>query len=380
MAKKAYLGVNDKAQKIKKGYVGVSGRARKIKKAYIGIGGKARPCWAGGELVYYGTAAPFDSGGNQMASGAIGDYAVFAGGYGHNGGAGVDAYTSELIHSRPYSLSEARACPTGASVGDYLLVAGGYYASSTRNQVDTYDTELVHGIATALSNSVASPLNGMVENHAVFAGGWVYNSGNPIMQKQVDAYDETLTKQAITPLNSGVSGLGGVANMDGYVIIAYKKVANVYDSDLARSAVEVLSVEREEAYGAKVGRKAIFAGGCNGNTVYATAEVYDETFTRTSIDGLSFARYRISCTSIDDFAIFTGGGINASGKEHSSFGHVTSTNVVDVYDTELTRSLQTPLSVGRWYGGAQTIGNYALIASGTNTSVYSNDVDVYTIV
>ena len=35
MAKKAYIGVNNVARRIKKMYVGVNGIARRIKKAYI---------------------------------------------------------------------------------------------------------------------------------------------------------------------------------------------------------------------------------------------------------------------------------------------------------------------------------------------------------
>lgn len=42
MAKKAYIGVDGVARKLKKGYIGVDGVSRKIKKAYIGIGGVAR--------------------------------------------------------------------------------------------------------------------------------------------------------------------------------------------------------------------------------------------------------------------------------------------------------------------------------------------------
>lgn len=46
MAKKWYIGVADKARKVKKAYVGVSGIARKVKKGYIGVNGVARPFFA----------------------------------------------------------------------------------------------------------------------------------------------------------------------------------------------------------------------------------------------------------------------------------------------------------------------------------------------
>ena len=46
MAKGAYIGIIDIAQKIKKGYIGVNGIAKKIKKAYVGDeSGRARLCY-----------------------------------------------------------------------------------------------------------------------------------------------------------------------------------------------------------------------------------------------------------------------------------------------------------------------------------------------
>ena len=56
MAKKAYIGVNGVARKIKKGYIGVDGKARKIKKAYIGDeNGIARLFFSSGLKMVSGT-------------------------------------------------------------------------------------------------------------------------------------------------------------------------------------------------------------------------------------------------------------------------------------------------------------------------------------
>lgn len=57
MAKAAYIGVDDKACKIKRMYIGVDGVARKIKKAYIGVDGVARQFFSSGELVVFPTVA-----------------------------------------------------------------------------------------------------------------------------------------------------------------------------------------------------------------------------------------------------------------------------------------------------------------------------------
>lgn len=48
MAKKTYIGVADKAEKVKKIYIGVDGVARKVKAAYIGVNGVAKKIFASG--------------------------------------------------------------------------------------------------------------------------------------------------------------------------------------------------------------------------------------------------------------------------------------------------------------------------------------------
>ena len=45
MAKKAYIGVNGSARKVKKPYIGIDGTARKITRAYVGVNGKAKRCF-----------------------------------------------------------------------------------------------------------------------------------------------------------------------------------------------------------------------------------------------------------------------------------------------------------------------------------------------
>lgn len=49
MAKNAYVGVDNKAKKIKNIYVGIDDKARKVKKVYIGVNGVARLCYSGDE-------------------------------------------------------------------------------------------------------------------------------------------------------------------------------------------------------------------------------------------------------------------------------------------------------------------------------------------
>lgn len=51
MAKQVYVGVDEKARRIKKIYVGANGVAREVKAVYVGVDNKARLCWSNGPLT-----------------------------------------------------------------------------------------------------------------------------------------------------------------------------------------------------------------------------------------------------------------------------------------------------------------------------------------
>lgn len=62
MAKVSYVGISNKARRVKKLFVGIDGKARKVKKAYIGINGVAR--------LFYGAIEPSTIPGYIFYSGA----------------------------------------------------------------------------------------------------------------------------------------------------------------------------------------------------------------------------------------------------------------------------------------------------------------------
>jgi hypothetical protein len=53
MAKRVYIGVNDKARRVKKIYTGINNVARKVKKIYVGVGNIARLCYTAFVNVTY---------------------------------------------------------------------------------------------------------------------------------------------------------------------------------------------------------------------------------------------------------------------------------------------------------------------------------------
>ena len=81
-----------------------------------------------------------------------------------------------------------------------------------------------------------------------------------------------------------------------------------------------LSVARDGLAGATVGNYALFAGGYNGGTIYATVDVYDSSLVRTNPTGLSVARHSLESATIGNYTLFAGG-----------FSNSRYSSVVDVY-------------------------------------------------
>jgi hypothetical protein len=107
---------------------------------------------------------------------------------------------------------------------------------------------------------------------------------------------------------------------------------------------------------------ALFAGGFNGSTLN-TVDVYNSSLTRSTATNLSVARYRVAGASINGYVLFASG-----------FDGTNESNVVDVYNSSLTRSTATNLSVARQQVKSSTVGNFALFAGGTGAL---NTVDAY---
>ena len=98
-------------------------------------------------------------------------------------------------------------------------------------------------------------------------------------------------------------------------------------------------------------------------------DAYDTSLTRTTASSLSVARGNLAATSIGNFALFGGGG--GGGYSNSYY------STVDAYDTSLTRTTASSLSTIRGNLAATNIGNYALFGGGENYSAYLSIVDVY---
>lgn len=373
MAKKAYVGVDDVARRVRKIYYGADGVAHRVRKGYIGIGGVARPWWTGGELSYFGTIDPLATRTHYLAAASNGKYAIFCGGYGsrRDGGGGdygfkataydrsltrtiaadmqglyrehlaatsvgvyavfgggggtayVDAYNQALTRFTTL-LFENKIHHAAATVGDYALFGGGHTdGGGVTDVVNYFNKSLSRGIAAPLSVARSDLAATPVGNYALFGGGSVSDAGNSILRATVDAYDRSLT----------------------------------------RSSPAELSVERCELSATTIGNHALFGGGYGENTFgsgnYSDfVDSYDKSLTRSNPMPLSEARHWLAATTVCEYALFGGG--YTTGDPFTT---------VDAYDESLIRSLPTPLRTGRRYHAATSIGDFALFGGGYGESI-----------
>lgn len=385
MAKKAYIGVDGVARKVKKGYLGVDGVARKVKKAYIGIGGVARPCFSGGELAYYGTITSLSASLINLSATTVGGYALFGGGGVASSyrSAVVNSYDESLTRSKVTDLSTARHSMAATSVGSYALFGGGYTGSYV-STVDVYDSSLTHtNLSSALRNAVQSLAATTINGYALFGGGSA--SG---YSAYVTAYNSSLTRSSPTDLTKARGALyattvGNYAifgpGQSGTATQAEGAVAfDAYDASLTKvSSIAQGALTRYDAVATTVGNYAVFAGGYypyNGIRCTTFVEAFDTNLTKTTPDALSTGRQEHAATSLEGYALFCGGNTTANSDP---------TNSAEAYDENLTKIIPTAMGAARLRLAATTVGNYALFGGGgtaNNDSGATATAYAYTIV
>ena len=141
---------------------------------------------------------------------------------------------------------------------------------------------------------------------------------------------------------------------------------DAYSKSLTHTTPTALSVGRSSLAAAVIGDYALFGGGSytsSYTTLENTVDAYDISLTRTTPTALSGSRDNLAAASSSQYALFGGGN---------------SKNVVDAYDTSLTRITPTTLSMARNNLAATTIGDYVLFGGGYRTiSSIQNIVDAY---
>lgn len=236
-------------------------------------------------------ARPVSRGLAGVAGGSVGNYAVFAGGArwsssdkDYDPTNNCNAYDASLTRTSTISLSTPRYCALSASVGSYVLFAGGhdgydsdFYgvgATSCTTTVEAFNSSLTRTSAAALSDKAYDSQGVSFGGYALFPG-----VGNTI-----DAYNSSLTRTSIYCSKGQVNRMGGTSAGE-YAIFAGGYGANksnlyaavyIYDASLTYVPVPGISMweARRDCCGGTVGEHALFAGGLAENGLSDVVDVY----------------------------------------------------------------------------------------------------------
>lgn len=341
MAKGTYIGIADKARKVKKLYFGVADKARKVKKVYFGVDGKARLVYSAGPMLASNTnilgARVVDASYNSNHAGM------------YSGSRIVYFLDKQLVKSERSLTGSTRGSAKPASNKTHLFFGGGSDSSSPNGSifwVDAYNASLVrydcgqlpppqcYGIASA-----------SVGNFAIFFGGYNFTTiaeyrtyyDSSLVQRTSTTYPRRREACGITLPNHALfgGGYGGYSGSD-YLSDVYR-----FDSSMVQTTISNLSYPESSKGGVSVGGNAIFAGG---SRRAANIDAYNSSFVKVQVADLPFVpelnlnKY-VGCASLGDYALFMEGGKqNAGGKSKMSY-----------FDSGLVRTDFQPITINNPY-------------------------------
>lgn len=393
---RGYVGVDGKARKLRAIFVGVNGKARSVKAIYAGVNGKARLCWRRPGIYKYDignvdslTTARY----NLMAASVSDKYALFAGGYtGSVYKNDVDAYNSDLVHTNPSNLISLSSKGFAASNGGRAFFGGGVITSTSVNSaVNYYGSALTRNSAVKLSTARWRGASASVGDYVLFAGGdTIAPSASGISpSKVVEGYNTTTTVvkiSSVATLSSATYNLAGTSINNKYALFAGGatstsdlKIVNVYDSSLTKTTTSSnLSSARSSLTGGSVGKYAIFVGGSSystssGSTTpgLTSTDAYDDSLTKVTIKSIPYQETYKSAASLynNEYVLFFGGYTRSK----------SASDVVIMYDENLTMTYPSriKMSYSAYNMNSTYVSNCLITAGGYNGTDAVNDTDVW---
>lgn len=302
-------------------------------------------------------------------------------------------YSAELtaeVHIEYYGtgtdLTNTKSKFGATNIGDYVLFAGTYAASSTTAQtsvVDVYDREYIKTnttISYGFSGYAISDLSaGHTPSYAVFAGGSIRNvNGTEIgVSSIVYAFSKTLTQQSdiksmdtavISPASASVGEYVFFGGGETYISGRYGQSdkVNAYDDSLVKHMPTGLSSALKWLDAASNQNYAVFAGGYNGTNPVNFVFAYNKSLTRTLPTSLAVARYSLAAARAGNYVLFAGG-LSEDGV----------TEVVDAYDLFLTRTTPESMVLARQDVSGTTLSDFAVFAGGQKTVLANHSYVTY---
>lgn len=358
MATRQYIGVDEKARRVRKAYIGIDNVARRIKKAYIGVNGVARlyytaegmdriatvelpghrrylsvatvgtgddmhAIFAGGGLYdnstfksCFSTVYAYDKnltrqqlsnltvGCMQMASASAAAHAFFLGGHYSTGYSDrAYAYNSSLtlIFMDNMQYNGGYGNTRAAMAGDKLIVTGGL-----SKLTETYNAALTRSNGVYTANCMEWCLAvSLVPNYALFAGG---NKNTTAI-----AIDRDITRTILdNPSGSNSSGAATFHVIYGVCYWGRNVPTDAYNcTDLSKRTL--FNAAREYASLASTFYYMLIAGGTvynestNVTAWYNTINVLDSVFTVLDSTKLNRSKAYIASCTLGDTALFGGG-------------------------------------------------------------------------
>lgn len=427
MAKKAYIGVDGVAKKIKTGYLGISdytaveyiesSRTQYIDTGYQYANGDVvtlicSPLVETGDQVFFGSRS---TSAYQVASILFGSWrfqyylktayvvgqkytiTVEADGYWYIDGVstglsgnvqtGMNAYLFAL-NADP-NVESGNRYPVEGRVWRFTVQRGGVLihdfapcvnANSEVGMYDTVNSQFRSNIGTG--EFIAGAETGEVFGQGVARktkkayigiGGvarpcWS-SAGVEYWGTADDLWHYGMGYLAATKIGDYAVFAGGEQINSSFIIT--ENGVRAYNSSLTKSTLEGMRIARSMLAATSVGDYALFAGGRHRETSAwvdsSDVEAYNSSLTKSTPTELSSARRELGGATVGNYALFAGGYVAGDGWDYDN---------VDAYDTELVRITAPPLAVARFGMAATTINDCALFAGGTYTS-YSNIVEVY---
>lgn len=295
----------------------------------------------------------------------------------------VDVYNLSNNEWSNLNLSIARALPTGITLNDEIIFAGGYNTVTT-SVVDIFDAHTLTRTTYPLSIPRFSMAAAAYNDLVMFAGG--ANVENLTISNRVDIYHQSDHTWTIDSLSQARAAMAfGVLGNKAYFAGGYllnNQVSDridIYNFESKSWETARLSIPRGFLSAAVAGTKIIFAGGMVANNQASDqVDIYDAATQQWTTSKISAARAFIdNGASICDKAYFVGGCIvdfNNNSVYHPF-------NVIDIYDPSsgVWSRDSLPQSI---LSNAVTASADFLISAGGATDIqspptYSNTVNIY---
>ena len=417
MAKKAYIGVDGKARKVKKGYVGIPYTYTEVD--HIQSDGSA---WTdSGVYPTQNTKIEVEvttlNGNFYSSINATSRYAMYVINDGSIDAAfGASGYLGDTVTglSLPIvaTLENGKVTANGktytfatqsAFTSPYTLPLFAQNANGTVSPVKggchkykVYENgTLIRDMVSAVRNDGAigmyDKLTGEFRGNkgsgsftAGTATGTVY-TGKGVARKIKKAYigvggvarpcwsgGEVAYYGTITPLTENRFALASTSNGNhalfggGLQGSVQRPTVEAYDKQLVKKQLTGFTQAKAYHAAASVGGYMLFGGGLKSDGSTNLVEPYNSSLVRQTYSSIKNSAYNLAATTLSGYAIFGGGRITTS----KLASEVTALN------SSLSKTYPTALSVARESLAATTVGDYALFGGGHSTSNL-NTMDAY---